>query len=117
MKTRIALKIVATVGALATLAACVETSGETTAQMPVMPGGPTFTEGSFAASDAATKSCRDALVARTDGSSVRVVGSRQTEGGNAVSMRVGDNGAPWLCFVGADGSNPSVEFQGSDSFQ
>lgn len=44
-------KTVATFGALATLAACVETSVETTAQMPVVPGGPIFTEGSFTASD------------------------------------------------------------------
>ncbi|MEE4119545.1 MAG: hypothetical protein V2I65_11065 [Paracoccaceae bacterium] len=108
-------KVTVVAAALVSLAACVETTGGTAAQMPVAPGSPPFIEGSFGASEAAVNSCRNALSAQTTGG-VRVVGSESSEAAHAVYMRVGDNGAPWRCLVSADGRNPSLEFQGSEGF-
>ncbi|MFC3613314.1 hypothetical protein ACFORG_06035 [Lutimaribacter marinistellae] len=107
-------KLLAGVGAFAALTGCVETTGSpSTSQMPASSGGPPFIEGSFGASDAAVRACSNLLASQTGGG-VRIVGSESSEAAHAVYMRVGDNGAPWRCLVGADGSNPSTEFMGSD---
>ena len=109
-----ALKLSAALGLAALAAGCVEsTSAPTAAQMPVAPGSPPFIEGSFGASDAAVTACRNLLASRTTGG-VRVVGSEFSEANSAVYMRVGANGAPWRCLVSADGSDPFVEFMGSE---
>ncbi|SIS87249.1 hypothetical protein SAMN05421759_1052 [Roseivivax lentus] len=81
--------------------------------MAPAPGSAPFIEGTFGASDAAVTACRDLLASQTEGG-VTVVGSEFSQANSAVYMRVGANGAPWRCLVGDDGSNPSVEFQGSE---
>jgi hypothetical protein len=99
-------------GVLASLAACVETSGSPSGgQMQPAPGSPPFIEGRFGASDAATAACQNLMASQTD-TSVRVVGSEFSEANSAVYMRVGANGLPWRCLVSADGSDPFVEFMG-----
>lgn len=111
---RTSVRLLFSLGALAAVSACVETTDSPApSQMPVSPGSPPFIEGSFGASDAATNACRSLLASQTDGG-VRVVGSESSEAAHAVYMRVGANGAPWRCLVSADGSNPSTMFMGSD---
>lgn len=111
MRLRIAIT---GLGALGLLAACVETSGSPSgAQMQPAPGSPPFIEGRFGASDAATAACQNLLASRTTGG-VRVVGSEFSEANSAVYMRAGANGAPWRCLVSEDGSDPFVEFMGSE---
>ncbi|MEW9922297.1 hypothetical protein AB2B41_22085 [Marimonas sp. MJW-29] len=101
-------------GALAIASACVETTGNSSVgQMAPAAGAPTFIEGSFTASSAATSACQAELSRMTMGG-VRVVGSESSEAAHAVYMRVGANGAPWRCLVTADGSNPSVMFMGDE---
>ena len=108
------LKMVAGLGALASLAACVETSGSASGgQTQPASGSPPFIEGRFGASDAAVSACRNLLASQTTGG-VRVVGSEFSEANSAVYMRVGANGAPWRCLVSEDGTNPFVEFLGSE---
>ncbi|MGG7644791.1 hypothetical protein ACQ5SP_08315 [Rhodovulum sp. YNF3179] len=108
------LKIAIGLGALASLAACVETSGTSSGgQMDVAAGAPPFIEGVFDASDAAVNACRNLLASQTTGG-VRVVGSEFSQANSAVYMRVGANGAPWRCLVSDDGRNPSVMFMGSE---
>ena len=108
------LRMIAGLGALASLAACVETSGSSSGGlMQPAPGSPPFIEGRFGASDAATAACRNLLVSRTDGG-VRVVGSEFSQANSAVYMRVGANGAPWRCLVSEDGSDPVGAFLGSE---
>ena len=80
-------------GALALVAGCV--------------GGPPFTEGSFAAGEGATNSCRALMRAQTT-DPVRVVGSQVSEDGSEVFMRVGEAGALWRCRANDDGSGASV---------
>lgn len=110
------VRFMVSVAALAALTACVETAGSPSAsRMPVAPGSPPFIEGRFGASDAATNACRNLLASQTEGG-VRVVGSESSEAAHAVYMRVGSNGAPWRCLVGADGRDPSTEFMGSEGF-
>ncbi|ETW12427.1 hypothetical protein ATO8_12781 [Roseivivax marinus] len=105
--------------ALLALAACDEDmSGSSdmmaTPQMQPAPGGPPFIETMDASvSNAAVSACRSALEATTTGG-VTVVGSEFSQANTAIYMRVGANGAPWRCLVSADGSNPSLEFQGSE---
>ncbi len=104
-------KTVAGFGTLAALAACVEDTGS--GVMAPAPNSPPFIEGSFSASDAAVNACRNLLASQTSGG-VRVVGSEFSQAASAVYMRVGENGAPWRCLVGNDGSNPSTMFMGSE---
>ncbi|WP_050927626.1 hypothetical protein [Aestuariivita boseongensis] len=110
-----AIKALITIAALSTLAACVETSGGGSAsQMPVAPNSPPFiTTMSGSVSQASINACRNTLAAQTVGG-VTVVGGETSEAATAIYMRVGQNGAPWRCLVGADGSNPSVMFMGSE---
>lgn len=108
--------IMAGFGALAALSACVEDTGGSAAQMPVAPGSPPFiTSMSPDVSQAAIDSCRSALAAQTAGG-VTVVGGETSQAATAIYMRVGANGAPWRCLVGADGSNPQTMFMGSEGY-
>lgn len=109
-----AMKFIASGAALAVLTGCVETTGSSGgSQMAPAAGGPPFIEGNFGASEAATNACRNLLASQTSGG-VTVVGSEFSQAASAVYMRVGANGAPWRCLVSDDGSNPSVEFVGSE---
>lgn len=110
------MKLLAYGAALAGLTACVETTGGTASQMPVAPGSPPFiTSMSPDVSQAAINSCRNTLASQTSGG-VTVVGGETSEAATAIYMRVGANGAPWRCLVGADGSNPQTMFMGSEGF-
>ena len=105
------IKIGLVTAAMVALSGCEEESGS--GMMQPAAGSPPFIEGSFGASDAAVTACRNALQAQVSGG-VTVVGSEFSQANSAVYMRVGANGAPWRCLVGADGRNPSLEFQGSE---
>ncbi|MCA0942506.1 hypothetical protein LCM28_21705 [Salipiger pacificus] len=70
-----------------------------------------FVEGRFSASEAAVGACSAKLAAETSGR-LDVVGSQASGAGSSVYMRIGPSGAPWRCHVGADGSNPTVDFMG-----
>ncbi|OOY33578.1 hypothetical protein [Thioclava sp. F36-6] len=108
--------IMAGLGALTALSACVESTGGSAAQMPVAPGStPFITSMSPDVSQAAIDSCRSALAAQTAGG-VTVVGGETSQAATAIYMRVGANGAPWRCLVGADGSNPQTMFMGSEGY-
>ncbi|SIO43733.1 hypothetical protein SAMN05444722_2145 [Rhodovulum sp. ES.010] len=109
-------RLIAGLGALAALSACVETTGGSAAQMPVAPGSPAFITGmSPDVSQAAINSCRSALASQTTGG-VTVVGSEFSQANSAVYMRVGANGAPWRCLVSNDGRGPDLMFMGSEGF-
>lgn len=103
-----------TLTALAALAGCVETSGESASQLPLAPGGPPFiTTYDASVSDAAVNACRNLLASQTQGG-VRVVGTEFSQANSAVYMRVGANGAPWRCLVTNDGRGPSVMSMGDE---
>ena len=107
-------KLIIGAAALAALAGCVETTGGSATQLPVAPGSPPFiTSMAPDVSQAAVNSCRNLLASQTSGG-VTVVGGETSEAATAIYMRVGANGAPWRCLVGADGSNPSTMFMGSE---
>lgn len=109
------IKLGLATAAMVALSGCVEDTGSGSTMMQPAPGSPPFIEGNFGASDAAVAACRNALQAQVTGG-VTVVGSEFSQANSAVYMRVGADGAPWRCLVGDDGSNPSLEFQGSEGF-
>jgi hypothetical protein len=64
-------------------------------------------------SNEAVQACQTLLSSQTDGG-VEVVGSEFSQANSAVYMTVGPQKAPWRCLVSANGSNPSVQFMGSE---
>lgn len=64
-------------------------------------------------SNAAVQACQNLLSSQTDGG-VEVVGTEFSQANSVVYMTVGPQKAPWRCLVSANGTNPSVEFMGSE---
>ena len=97
--------------ALASLAACVEETGN---MMPTSPAGPSLIS-TFdpSVSETAVNVCQNTLAQQVDGA-VTVVGTEYSEANVAVYMRVGANGAPWRCLVSNDGSGAELMFLGSE---
>ncbi|MDK3074306.1 hypothetical protein QO034_14440 [Sedimentitalea sp. JM2-8] len=91
---RIQISLVLTIGAAATLSACVEDTGSVGAS-----GAPT----------AAEKACLRDVTGVTNNPDVMLIGSEFSEAGTFVRVGVGENRAPWQCIAYSDGTTASIQ--------